>query len=120
MAGFASSVRSGCGTRRSVRDFAAAVRACSLSCRSARTHRAVFPAVERALLWRGDAAGSVVAASAMPRAATTRKAVHLMTGVLDFEAPWALFLLPLAILPLLRRRRDSVTFPWLAWLPADR
>jgi mxaC protein len=43
-----------------------------------------------------------------------------MTGVLDFEAPWALFLLPLAILPLLRRRRDSVTFPWLVWLPADR
>lgn len=43
-----------------------------------------------------------------------------MTGVLDFEAPWALFLLPVAILPLLRRRRDSVSFPWLAWLPVDR
>lgn len=43
-----------------------------------------------------------------------------MTGVLDFEAPWALFLLPLAVLPLLRRRRDSLTFPWLVWLPADR
>ena len=42
-----------------------------------------------------------------------------MTGVFDFEAPWALLLLPLAILPLLRRRRDSVSFPWLAWLPAD-
>jgi mxaC protein len=42
-----------------------------------------------------------------------------MNGVLDFEAPWALLLLPLAILPLLRRRRDSVTFPWLVWLPAD-
>lgn len=43
-----------------------------------------------------------------------------MTGVLDFEVPWALLLLPLAILPLLRRRRDSVTFPWLIWMPADR
>lgn len=43
-----------------------------------------------------------------------------MTSVLDFEAPWALLLLPLAILPLLRHRRDSVTFPWLVWLPADR
>jgi mxaC protein len=43
-----------------------------------------------------------------------------MNGVLDFEAPWALLLLPLAILPLLRRRRDSVAFPWLVWLPADR
>ena len=43
-----------------------------------------------------------------------------MTGVLDFEAPWALLLLPLAILPLLRRRRDSITFPWLVWLPVDR
>lgn len=43
-----------------------------------------------------------------------------MTNVLDFEMPWALLLLPLALLPLLRRRRDSITFPWLAWLPADR
>jgi mxaC protein len=43
-----------------------------------------------------------------------------MTGLLDFEAPWALFLLPLAVLPLLRRRRDSLTFPWLVWLPTDR
>lgn len=43
-----------------------------------------------------------------------------MSGVLDFQAPWVLLLLPLAILPLLRRRRDSVAFSWLAWLPADR
>src|SRR5687767_9880761 len=43
-----------------------------------------------------------------------------MTGALDFEAPWALLRLPLAILPLLRRRRDPVTFPWLVWLPVDR
>lgn len=43
-----------------------------------------------------------------------------MTGVLDFDAPWALLLLPLALLPLLRRRRDSLTFPWVAWLPVDR
>lgn len=43
-----------------------------------------------------------------------------MTGWLDFEVPWALLLLPLAILPLLRGRRDSLTFPWLSWLPKDR
>ncbi len=43
-----------------------------------------------------------------------------MTSMLDFLSPWALFLLPLAVLPLLRRRRDSLTFPWLSWLPADR
>jgi mxaC protein len=42
-----------------------------------------------------------------------------MTGGLDFEAPWVLPLLPLALLPLLRRRRDSLSFPWLAWLPED-
>lgn len=43
-----------------------------------------------------------------------------MIGALDFESPWALLLLPLAFLPLLHRRRDSVGFPWLAWLPVDR
>jgi mxaC protein len=55
----------------------------------------------------------------MPRAATSREAVRLVTGVLDFGWPWALLLLPLAMLPLLPRRRDSVAFPWLAWMPAD-
>lgn len=39
---------------------------------------------------------------------------------LDFAQPWALLLLPLALLPLLRRRRDELTYSWLAWLPADR
>ena len=39
---------------------------------------------------------------------------------LDFAQPWALLLLPLAVLPLLPRRRDTQGFPWLAWLPADR
>ena len=39
---------------------------------------------------------------------------------LDFAQPWALLLLPLALLPLLPRRREMLGFPWLAWLPADR
>ena len=39
---------------------------------------------------------------------------------LDFAQPWALLLLPLAVLPLLRRRRDTLTFSHLAWLPRDR
>lgn len=38
----------------------------------------------------------------------------------DFSAPWLLALLPLAALPLLPASRDALTFPSLAWLPADR
>jgi len=34
--------------------------------------------------------------------------------------PWMLVLLPLALLPLLRRRSDTLGFSYLAWLPADR
>jgi len=36
-----------------------------------------------------------------------------------FAEPWALLLLPLALLPLLRRRRDSLMFSHVPWLPAD-
>jgi mxaC protein len=43
-----------------------------------------------------------------------------MSGALAFEHPWLLMLLPLALLPLLRRRRDTLAFPSLAWLPPDR
>lgn len=43
-----------------------------------------------------------------------------MMGTLDFLQPWWLLLLPLASLPLLSRRRDSLGFPALAWLPRDR
>jgi mxaC protein len=43
-----------------------------------------------------------------------------MSGALAFEHPWLLILLPLALLPLLRRRRDTLAFPSLAWLPRDR
>ncbi|WP_293388381.1 vWA domain-containing protein [Nevskia sp.] len=38
---------------------------------------------------------------------------------LDFAQPWALLLLPLALLPLLRRRREELTFSSLPWLPED-
>jgi mxaC protein len=38
----------------------------------------------------------------------------------DFANPWALLLLPLALLPLVRRQRDSLTFSYLSWLPPDR
>ena len=37
----------------------------------------------------------------------------------DFDIPRMLLLLPLALLPLIRRRRDSLTFPWINWLPSD-
>lgn len=38
----------------------------------------------------------------------------------DFAQPWLLLLLPVALLPLLRRRSDTLVFSWLAWLPEDR
>ena len=43
-----------------------------------------------------------------------------MSGGFDLAQPWALLLLPLALLPLLRSRRDTLPFSSLAWLPADR
>jgi mxaC protein len=43
-----------------------------------------------------------------------------MTPSIDFAHPWALVLLPLALLPLLRRPRDALGFSHVAWLPADR
>ena len=39
---------------------------------------------------------------------------------LEFTNPFVLLMLPLALLPLLRRRQDSLPFPWVGWLPADR
>ena len=39
---------------------------------------------------------------------------------MDFAHPWALLLLPLAILPLLRTRRDTLVFSHLESLPRDR
>lgn len=39
---------------------------------------------------------------------------------LDFAQPWALLLLPLALLPLLRHRAEELTFSSLPWLPQDR
>lgn len=42
-----------------------------------------------------------------------------MTSSIDFLHPWALLLLPLAALPLLRARADALPFSHLPWLPAD-
>jgi mxaC protein len=39
---------------------------------------------------------------------------------LDFLQPAMLLLLPVAGLPLLRRRSDTLSFSYLAWLPVDR
>jgi mxaC protein len=41
-------------------------------------------------------------------------------NTIDFAHPWALLLLTLAALPLLRRRRDTLLFSHIAWLPVDR
>lgn len=43
-----------------------------------------------------------------------------MNMAFDFACPWLLVLLPLAVLPLLRRRGDTLPFSWVAWLPHDR
>ena len=42
-----------------------------------------------------------------------------MSAALDFLHPWALLLLPLAALPILRARSDTLTFSHLPWLPRD-
>jgi mxaC protein len=39
---------------------------------------------------------------------------------LDFSQPWALLLLPLAALSLLRNRSDTLLFSYVPWLPPDR
>jgi mxaC protein len=43
-----------------------------------------------------------------------------MNSPIAFEHVWVLALLPLALLPLLRRRRDTLAFPSISWLPPDR
>lgn len=43
-----------------------------------------------------------------------------MSVGIDFAQPLVLLALPLALLPLLRARRDTLTFSHLAWLPRDR
>jgi mxaC protein len=43
-----------------------------------------------------------------------------MNFAFDFGAPWALVLLPLAALPLLRRRGDTLPFGTITLLPPDR
>jgi mxaC protein len=38
---------------------------------------------------------------------------------IDLTHPWVLLLLPLAVLPVLRARSDTLLFSHLPWLPAD-
>lgn len=38
---------------------------------------------------------------------------------MDFNSPLWLWMLPLCLLPLLSRRRDTVDFPWTHWLPIE-
>lgn len=42
-----------------------------------------------------------------------------MSTSFDFAHPWALLLLPLVVLPLLRRHRDTLPFSYAPWLPRD-
>jgi mxaC protein len=43
-----------------------------------------------------------------------------MSFPFDFTHPWLLLLLPLALLPLWRTRRDAIGFSYVSWLPRDR
>lgn len=43
-----------------------------------------------------------------------------MNLAIEFSQPWVLLLLPLALIPLRRSRRDTIAFSHLALLPADR
>jgi mxaC protein len=43
-----------------------------------------------------------------------------MSFPFDFTHPWLLLLLPLALLPFWRTRRDAIGFSYLSWLPRDR
>jgi mxaC protein len=43
-----------------------------------------------------------------------------MNAAFDLAQPWVLLLLPVALLPLLRRRRDTLLFSHVRWLPPDR
>lgn len=40
--------------------------------------------------------------------------------MLDFQYPWVLLLLPVVLLPLLGTRKETLRFPSVTWLPADR
>ena len=42
-----------------------------------------------------------------------------MSTSFDFAHPWALLLIPLAVLPFLRSRRDTLPFSYTPWLPPD-
>ena len=42
-----------------------------------------------------------------------------MSHGIDLLRPWALLLLPLAVLPLLRGKRDTLAFAYTDWLPRD-
>ena len=42
-----------------------------------------------------------------------------MIPTLDFSSAWLLILLPFAVLPMLRRRADTLGFSSVAWLPSD-
>jgi mxaC protein len=43
-----------------------------------------------------------------------------MSGSFELLHPWVLLLSPLALLPLLRGKRDALRFAYLPWLPRDR
>jgi mxaC protein len=43
-----------------------------------------------------------------------------MTSGFEFAHPWVLLLLPLALLPLRRSRRDTLGYSYIPWLPTDR
>jgi mxaC protein len=53
------------------------------------------------------------------RAAADREAARIVNLTFDFARAWVLLLLPLAALPFLPRRSDTLSFSYVAWLPRD-
>src|SRR5579859_2471318 len=113
-------LRRNSGTGCAGRDAFRSVPASAASIAAAREDRTVLRPVRRTLLWCGAAGPAAVGAQAVLRIAQAGETARTMSAGLDFTQPWVLVLLPLAVLPLLRRRRDTLMFSHLGWLPADR
>src|SRR5205085_12513787 len=96
------------------------VRAGAAPATPATADRAFLYPVGRAVLRGRPADGRSVAAGAVPATAPAGTPARAMNAPLEFTQPWALLLLPLALLPVLAARRDALVFSHLPWLPADR
>src|SRR5512140_2048954 len=90
----------GCAGRDAVRS----VPASPASVAAAREDRTVLRPVRRTLLWCATAGPAAFGEQALLRIAQAGETARTMSAGFDFAQPWVLVLLPLTVLPLLRRR----------------